>query len=72
MTDFFHDLHLVGDDHDGDAQGAVDLLQQPENGTGGLWVQGAGGLITEKDLRIIGQSPGDSYPLLLAAGQLRG
>ena len=60
----------MGDDQDGDAQGAVDLLQKPEDGLGGLRVQGAGGLVAEQDLRVAGQSPGDGHPLLLPPGQL--
>ena len=72
MADLFHHLHLMGDDHDGDAQSTVDLLQQPEDGTCSLRVQGAGGLVAEQYLRVVGQSPGDSHPLLLSPGQLGG
>ena len=57
--------HFVGDnDHGGllFGQGA-DHLQHL---AGQLGVQGAGGLVKAEDIRVEGQRPGDSHPLLLA------
>ena len=62
----------MGDDDDGDAHGLVDGPQQLQDGAGGIGVQGAGGLIAQQILGIGGQGPGDSNPLLLAAGELGG
>ena len=72
VADLFDDRHLMGDDHNGETQLFVELTQKVQNGMGGLRVQGAGGLVTEKDLRIVGQSPGDGYALFLPTGELAG
>ncbi|MDT4852037.1 hypothetical protein FQZ97_862540 [compost metagenome] len=61
----------MGDQHDGQVQLAVDLRQQLQHRGGGLRVEGAGGLVTQQDLRLGGQGAGDADPLLLSAGQLR-
>ena len=71
-ADLLHHAHLVGDDHHGDAQLAVDVLNQLQDLPGGFGVQGAGGLVAQQHLGIGGQSPGDGNALLLTAGELRG
>ena len=72
VADFLDDIHLVGDDHHGDAQLLVQLLQQIQNRQGRGGVQGGGGLVAEQDLRVVGQGAGDGDALLLAAGELGG
>ena len=52
-ADFLDDLHVVGDDDHGDAQAAVDVLDEPQDVPGGLGVQGRGGLVTQKELRSV-------------------
>ena len=70
VADLFHHRHLVGDDHHGDAQPLVDVLDQLQDVLGGLGVQGGGGLVAQQDLGVGGQGPGDGDALLLAAGEL--
>ena len=60
----------MGDDDNGHAGAAAGVLQQFENGLAGVVVQGAGGLVAEQKLWVLGQGPGDGHPLLLAAGEL--
>jgi hypothetical protein len=71
VADTADHVHLVGDQHDGQAQLAVDLRQQRQHRGGGLRVQRAGGLVAQQDLRAGRQRAGDADALLLAAGQLR-
>ena len=71
VGNLFDDLHLVGDQHHGHAQLAIDLAQQIQNGAGGFGVQGAGGLVREQHARVGGQRPGNAHALLLPAGNLR-
>ncbi|MNF87767.1 hypothetical protein D3C84_702430 [compost metagenome] len=61
----------MGDQHDGQLQLAVDLRQQLQHRGGGLWVEGAGGLVAQQNLGFGRQGAGDADALLLAAGQLR-
>ena len=72
MADLFDDVHLVGDDHHGDPQLLVQLLQQFQDGQGGGGVQSGGGLVAQQDLGVGGQGTGDGHALLLAAGHLGG
>ena len=72
VTDLLDNVHLVGDDHHGDAQVLIELLQQGEDGDGGVGVQRGGGLVAQQDLGIRGKGPGNGNPLLLPAGQLGG
>ena len=60
----------MGDDHHGDAQTSVDVLNQAQDRAGGLGVQRAGGLVAQEHLRICRQGAGDGHPLFLSAGQL--
>ena len=62
----------MGDDDDGDAQLAVDVLQKVQNALGGEGIQSAGGLVAEQNLGVIGQSSCDGHALLLSAGELGG
>ena len=39
VADLFHDAHLVGDDHHGDAQLLVDVLDEGQDGVGRVGVQ---------------------------------
>ncbi len=71
VADAADHVHLVGDQHDGQAQFAVDLGQQLQHLAGGLRVEGAGGLVAQQDLRPGAQRPGDADALLLPAGELR-
>ena len=70
-ADFLNDLHIVGDDHDGNAKPPVDVLNQTQDVSCGLGVQGGGGFVAQQDLGVGGQGPGNGDALLLAAGQLR-
>ena len=63
-------LRVVG--HHDDQLVLGDFLQQVHNLHRGVRVQGAGGLIRHKDIRVVHQSPGDGHPLHLAAGHLVG
>ena len=63
--------HLMGDDDHGGAlfcQGADD----PQHFAGELRIQGGGGFVKTKNVRVHGQGAGDGHPLLLAAGELVG
>ncbi|MNC30641.1 hypothetical protein D3C75_789300 [compost metagenome] len=71
MADIADYRHLVGDQHDGQAQALVDVAQQFKNGSGGLRVQRRGGLVAQQDLGVMHQRPGNAHALLLPAGQLR-
>lgn len=61
----------MGDQHDGQAQLAVDLRQQLQHRGGGLRIQRAGGLVAQQDLRAGGQRARNTDALLLPTGQLR-
>ena len=61
----------MGDHQHGGAQ-LVDALQQHHNLQGALGVQVAGGLVGNNHAGVVHQRPGDSHPLLLAAGELAG
>ena len=50
----------------------MEVTQKLEDGLGGVGVQGAGGLITEQDVRLVGQCPGDGHTLLLTTRELCG
>ena len=62
--------HLVGDENHGNLPLPADVLQQIQNGIGGLGIQGRGGLIAQQHLRVGSQSAGNGNALLLTAGQL--
>ena len=70
VADLVDDLHLMGDNHDGDAQTVVDLPQQLQNGAGGIGVKGAGSLVAEQILGACCQSSGNGNALLLSSGEL--
>ena len=70
VTDPLHHVHLVGDEQDGEPQLDVDLLEQAQDGSGGLGVEGRGGLVTQQYLGGRCQGAGDGDALLLAAGEL--
>ena len=72
VADLLHHAHFVRDDHDGNAQRAVDLPQEGENGLCGGGVEGAGGLIAEKIFGLGGQRACNRHALRLSAGELRG
>src|SRR6185312_3025736 len=72
VADAAHHVHLVGDQHDGELEFAIDRGQQIEHGRRGLRVERAGGLVAQQDLRAVRQCAGDAHALLLAAGELRG
>ena len=61
----------MSDEHYGQIQLAVDVADQPQDAAGRLRIQGAGRLIAQQHLGIIGQSPGNGHALLLSAGKLR-
>ena len=70
IADLLHDAHLVGDDHHRDAKLLVDVLDQLQDGMGGVGVQRAGGLIAQQHLGVRCQRAGNGNALLLTAGQL--
>ncbi len=63
---------IVGDEDDGDAIGAVELLKHLEEFRTGARVKVASRFIREEHLRVVNQRPGDSHALLLTTGKLRG
>ena len=69
-ADLLDNAHLVGDDDHRDPQFLVQLLQKREDGIGGGGVQSGGGLIAEKNLRVIRKGPCDRDSLFLSAGKL--
>ncbi|KAG0734359.1 hypothetical protein G6F23_012467 [Rhizopus arrhizus] len=71
IADATDHVHLVGDQHDGQAQLAVDLRQQRQHRGGGLRIERTGGFVAQQDLRARGQRAGNADALLLATGQLR-
>ena len=60
----------MGDDDHGDVQLLVDVPDQLQYLSGGLGVQGTGGLVAQQNLGVGGQGTGNGHALLLAAGQL--
>ena len=60
----------MGDDHHGDAQLLVDVLDEGQDGVGRIGVQRTGGLIAEQDFGVGGQRTGNGDALFLAAGEL--
>ena len=66
----FHHAHLMGDDDDGDAELAVDIPDQLQNGAGGLGVEGAGGFIAQQHFGVGGKRAGNGDTLLLTARKL--
>src|SRR5258707_1297604 len=66
------DLIRVGDQDDGYALSAVQLLEDAHDFGASARVQSAGGLVSQQDFRFIDQRPCNRYPLLLAARKLRG
>ena len=61
---------VVGDDDDGHAETPAGVLQQLQDRLARVIVQGAGGLVAEKELRVLREGPGDGDALLFAAGEL--
>ncbi|MNV78558.1 hypothetical protein D3C71_1720540 [compost metagenome] len=72
VADLLDDLHLVRDHDDGQAQLAVDLLEQVEDRTRGLGVQRGGGFVGQQHLRLAGQRTRNTHALLLPTADLRG
>ena len=70
VADLLHHAHLVGNDHHRDTQFPVDLLDQLQDGMGGVGIQGTGGLVTEQDLGIGGQGASNGDALLLTTREL--
>ncbi len=70
ITDPLHHIHLVGDEQYGEPQLDVDLLEQAQDRTCGLRVEGRGGFVTQQYLGSRCQGAGDGDTLLLTAGQL--
>lgn len=63
-------LWVVGDHHHKPVLGHP--FQKLHDLDAGLAVQGAGGLISEEDVRVVDQGPGNGHPLHLPAGHLAG
>lgn len=61
---------VVGDDDDGHAETPAGVLQQLQNRLARVIVQGARRLVTEEQLRVLREGPGDGDALLLTAGEL--
>ena len=62
---------IMGDEDDGDAVGAVELLEHLEDFLAGARIEVAGRLVGEEHPRPVDQRPGDGHALLFAAGKLR-
>ena len=65
----FRDAAVVGHDQLGEAEVAVELVQQTEHLRAALAVQVARGLVGQQQRGLHHQRPGHSYPLLLPPGQ---
>ena len=64
--------HFMGDQHHRDAKGFIQVLQQMQNGFGGLRIQRRGSFIAQQHAGIVGKSSGNGDPLFLTAGELLG
>ena len=69
-ADVLDDLHLVGDEHDGQAEPCIEVLEQGEDRPGGARVERAGRLVAQQHLRVADQRTRDGDALLLATGKL--
>ena len=67
VTHATDNIHLVGDQHDGQLQLTVDLGQQLQHRGGGLRVEGAGGFVAQQHFWLGGQRTGNAHTLFLAA-----
>ncbi|SCF62815.1 hypothetical protein GA0115280_10416 [Streptomyces sp. Cmuel-A718b] len=72
VADGLDDVHLVGDEQDGEAELLVEVAQQLEDGAGGLGVERGGRLVGEQHLGVAREGAGYAHALLLAAGELSG
>ena len=63
-------FEVVGDQHQGGAGFLVQGKKQVFDGTAGIGVEVAGGLVSEEDPRVVDESPGEPDALLLASRQL--
>ena len=61
----------LGDNDDGFTLFTAQPAQHPHHGLSGFTIERAGGFVGHDDGRVIEQSAGNRYPLLLAAGKLR-
>ena len=66
-----HHFHLVGDEQDGQAELAVDVLQQRQDRARRLGIERRGRFVGQQQRRAGGKRPGDADALLLAAGERR-
>ena len=62
----------MGNQHQRNSQLGIHLLEQGQHLASGSAVQVAGRLVGKKDGRLIGQSAGNGYPLLLPTGERAG
>ena len=62
---------VVGDKHHRLAGSAARVLQKLQDSLAGFVIQGAGRLVAQQQLRVLGKRTGDGDALLLAAGKLR-
>ena len=62
---------VIMGDQDQIGPGLVQFPQDLHDFQAGFGIQGPGRFIRQDQRRIAGQGPGDGYPLLLPAGQLR-
>ncbi|WP_216849161.1 hypothetical protein [Pimelobacter simplex] len=70
VGDAAHDVHLVGDHDDGEAEVVAQLGEQVEDGAGAVRVEPGRRLVGEQHRGVEGQPAGDADPLALAAGEL--
>src|SRR5262244_3503141 len=63
---------LVADHHRGEAELAVELLDEPVNGIDEDGIEAGGGLVEEDDLRFSHEGAGDGHALAHATRDLRG
>ena len=62
-ADLLNHRHLMRDDDDRDPVFFVNFLKQGENGFGRSRIQGACGLVAQKDFGVIGKSSCNGNPL---------
>ena len=70
VADVLDDAHVVGDEHVGQAELALELLEQVQDLRLDRHVEGRDGLVADDEVGLEDERPGDPDALALAAGEL--
>jgi hypothetical protein len=72
LAEISHDPQIVGDEHEAERVGLLELLEQNQDlGLDGN-IKRAHGLVSDDQMRLKNKSPCDAYPLALSAAELVG